>query len=156
MRRKDRELGDRESLLRILEEADVCRLAFASGDIPYIVSLNFGYAWEGEFPRLFFHCAREGRKLELMRANPRVCFELDVGHELVTGPSPCDWGMKYASLVGYGVLGELKEEGERIEAMDRLMRHYGWKGEGAYEPGTLRSTTLLELRVDEVSGKKKS
>ena len=55
----------------------------------YIVTMNFGYEWEGRLPAFYFHCAREGRKLEMMRSNPRVCFELDCGHALRTGPAPC-------------------------------------------------------------------
>ena len=155
MRRKDRAIGDRESLAAIIEEADACRLAFAAGDTPYIVTMNFGYEWEGRLPVFYFHCAREGRKLEMMRANPRVCFELDAGHGLKKGPAPCDWGMSYSSLVGYGVLGELGGESERREGLDRVMRHYGWTGEGEYSPGVLAATKVLRLAVDEMSGKRK-
>jgi hypothetical protein len=155
MRRKDREIDDRASLLAIIEQADACRLAFAVGDMPYIVTMNFGWEWDGEFPVLFFHCAREGRKLEMMRLNPRVCFEFDVGHELVTGPAPCDWGMKYASVIGYGILSEITDEDQRGAGLDRVMRRYGWNGEGIYKAGTLAATTVLALRVDELVGKKK-
>jgi uncharacterized protein len=155
MRRKDRLVEDRAELQAIFDEAEVCRLGFAQGGTPYIVTMNFGYSWEAEFPLLYFHCAREGRKLDMMRANPRVCFQLDAAHELVTGPAPCDWGMKYASIVGYGVLGEAAGEEERREGLDRIMGHYGWAGEGSYAASVLGATTLLTLRVDELSGKRK-
>jgi hypothetical protein len=155
MRRKDREITDREGFLSIIEKADACALAFAVGEIPYIVTMNFGYEWDGEFPFLFFHCASEGRKLEMMRANPRVCFELDCGHELVTGREPCDWGMSYASIVGYGILSEISDEDERRAGLDRVMRHYGWGGEGAYAAGVLAATKVLKLSVGEMKGKRK-
>jgi nitroimidazol reductase NimA-like FMN-containing flavoprotein (pyridoxamine 5'-phosphate oxidase superfamily) len=156
MRRKDREIEDREAVEAILREADACRLGFAVENVPYIVTLNFGYAWEGEFPMLYFHCAREGRKLDMMRQNPRVCFELDAEHELVIGPAPCDFGMKFASIVGYGRLRELEDDSERRRALELLMRHYDWKGEGGFKPGPLASTCLLELQADEVVGKRKA
>ncbi len=155
MRRKDRKIEDREILRRIIEGAEVCRLAFAVGDLPYLVALNFGYEWDGELPILYFHCAREGRKLEMMRQNPHVCFALDIGHKLVAGSAPCDWGMNFESLVGYGTLSEISGEAERRGALDRIMRHYGWGGEGSYRGSTLGSTLVLKLVVDEVSGKKK-
>jgi nitroimidazol reductase NimA-like FMN-containing flavoprotein (pyridoxamine 5'-phosphate oxidase superfamily) len=148
-------LSDRESLRAILDEADACRLAFAVGDMPYIVTLNFGYEWKDELPRLFFHCATEGRKLDMMRANPRVCFELDVGHELVTGPAPCDYGMKYASLVGYGKLRELVDEVERLRSLDILLRHYGWRGEASPDNKSMHSTCVLDLQVEELCGKRR-
>jgi nitroimidazol reductase NimA-like FMN-containing flavoprotein (pyridoxamine 5'-phosphate oxidase superfamily) len=156
MRRKDREIVDKESLRAILENADACRLAFARGDMPYIVTMNFGFEWEGAFPVLYFHSAREGRKLEMMRANPRVCFELDVDHELTRGPAPCDWGMKYASLVGYGELRELADEGERKSGLDLVMSKYGWNGEADYRAGPVMATAVLRLDVDELSGKRRS
>jgi nitroimidazol reductase NimA-like FMN-containing flavoprotein (pyridoxamine 5'-phosphate oxidase superfamily) len=149
-------MGDREELEAVLRGADACALAFALADEPYVVRLNFGYEWEGALPLLYFHCAREGRKLEMMRANPRVCFELDVGHELAKGDSPCQWGMKYASLVGYGTLSELRGDPERRSALDKVMRHYGWGGEGGYDQGALAATTVLRLEVGEMSGKRKS
>jgi nitroimidazol reductase NimA-like FMN-containing flavoprotein (pyridoxamine 5'-phosphate oxidase superfamily) len=155
MRRKDREIEDREALSSILEKADACHLAFAVGDMPYIVTMNFGWEWQGEYPVLYFHCAREGRKLEMMRRNPRVCFELDVGHELVTGSVPCDWGMKYSSVVGYGILGEIPDDAGRLAGLDRVMRHYGWSGGVDYRSGTLDTTTVLSLKIDELSGKRK-
>jgi nitroimidazol reductase NimA-like FMN-containing flavoprotein (pyridoxamine 5'-phosphate oxidase superfamily) len=156
MRRRDREITDRDELIAMLEGSDSCRLAFAAGGTPYIVTLNFGYEWEGEFPLLFFHCAHEGRKLEMMRANPRVCFELDLRHELSTGPSPCDWGMKFESIVGYGILSEPLDDQERRRGLDQVMRHYGWSGEMAYNEGALNATTVLKLEVGEMSGKRKA
>ena len=156
MRRKDREIVDRDGLRSIIERADACRLAFAAGGTPYIVCLNFGYEWKTEFPVLYFHCAREGRKLDMMRANSRVCFEIDIGHELVTGSAPCDWGMLYESVVGYGMLGEVLGDAERRRGLDRILRHYGWDGEGTYGPDSIRATTILALRADELCGKRKS
>ncbi len=156
MRRKDREVADREGLLAILESADACRLGFAVGDVPYIATLNFGFEWEGAMPVLYFHCAREGRKLDMMRENPRVCFELDCDHELVTGPAACDWGMRFASVVGYGALSEISDEEGKARGLGLLMRHYGWAGGGGYESGALGATRLLALAVDEMSGKRKA
>jgi uncharacterized protein len=156
MRRNDREIRDRESLRAILAGADACRLAFALGDEPYIATMNFGFEWEEELPVLYFHCAREGRKLEMMRKNSRVCFELDFEHELTRGPAPCDWGMKYASIVGYGTLSEISDDATRRAGLDLVLRHYGWKGEGGYGEGPLAATTVLSLRVEEMSGKRKA
>ena len=41
------------------------------GDRPYIVAMSHGH---GE-RKLHFHCAREGRKLEIIENNPRTCWE---------------------------------------------------------------------------------
>jgi nitroimidazol reductase NimA-like FMN-containing flavoprotein (pyridoxamine 5'-phosphate oxidase superfamily) len=156
MRRADREVRDRHGLGAIYDKADACRVTFAVAGEPYIATMNFGYEWAGELPVLYFHCAREGRKLEAMRANPRVCFALDADHELVTGERPCDWGMKYASIVGYGELSEVDDEAERERGLDSIMRHYGWPGGAPYDEAVLRATKVLRLRVSEQSGKRRA
>jgi hypothetical protein len=155
MRRSDRELKDKAGLEAILREADSCRIAFAVGAEPYIVAMNYGYSWVGELPVLYFHSAREGRKLEMMRANNRVCLQLDIGHELVGGASACTWGMRFASLIGYGRLCEIEDAGERRAALDRIMAHYGWQGPGDYSPPALDSVAVLRLDLEKLSGKRK-
>jgi uncharacterized protein len=155
MRRADRLVEDRERLRAMLEKADACRLGFAQGDMPYIVTLNFGFEWEGELPVLFFHCAREGRKLEMMRRNPRVCFELDLEHELIVAPTACGWGMKFASIVGYGSLSEVSDEEGRREGLGLIMRRYGWKDDSGFEPGPMRAAMVLRLEASELCGKRK-
>lgn len=161
MRRKDREISERTGLLEILEQSDVCRIAFATAAAPYIVPLNYGYRWDdGTTGRtgaleLYFHCAAEGRKLDLMRANDSVGFEIDTAHELITKAQACGWGMKYKSLIGSGRLYEVKDFNEKRQYLDRIMSHYGFTGKALYEDSMLEKTTVLKLEVSELSGKEK-
>ena len=67
------------SIKDILEKSDVCRISFAVNNLPYIVTMNFGYRFAGHL-ELYFHCAKKGRKLDLMRKNSLVCFEMDIDH----------------------------------------------------------------------------
>ncbi|MEW6754990.1 MAG: pyridoxamine 5'-phosphate oxidase family protein [Candidatus Latescibacterota bacterium] len=157
MRRKDRQITEPGELRGILTATRVCRIAFAHGDTPYIVPLNFGWRWDGDRVEdlvLYFHCAREGRKLELMGANPRVAFEMDLADELVRADRPCKWGVKYRSLVGLGRLERVAGAEERREGLDRIMEHHGARGPFAYDEATLRATLVLRLRVSEMTGKK--
>lgn len=155
MRRKDREVTGAEAVLAILARCDSVRLAFASGNEPYIVALNFGIG-AGDQPALYFHCAREGRKLDMMRANPRVCFQADTSHELVTGPTACSWGMRYESVLGYGRLSEVTDLDERKISLDALMRHHGETGVPKYETPVLEATSVLRLDIETISAKRKS
>jgi nitroimidazol reductase NimA-like FMN-containing flavoprotein (pyridoxamine 5'-phosphate oxidase superfamily) len=90
MRRKDREIEDIRDLELIISNSDVCRVAFADNNMPYIVTMNFGYSG-GDNSAFYFHCASEGRKLEMMRKNNLVCFELDTDHEPMKEKT-ADWG----------------------------------------------------------------
>lgn len=152
MRRNDRALTDRAQLEEILAKADVCRLALNTAGAPYIVPLNFGHEW-GDSLTLYFHCAAEGRKLDLIHADDRAGFELDVARELVTGDVACDWGMKYRSLVGTGRVSEVADPGEKRRALDLIMAQYGFQGRPSYSDGMLDAVRVLRLVADEVSGK---
>src|SRR5271157_1414670 len=104
MRRKDREISDRTELEGVIARCQVCHLALASRQgRPYVVPLNFGYA-PGEPPVLYFHCAKQGRKLDVLRENPQCAFVIDRALGLVTRPRACDWGMDYESVMGAGRL----------------------------------------------------
>ncbi|MFN8239934.1 MAG: pyridoxamine 5'-phosphate oxidase family protein [Bacteroidales bacterium] len=154
MRRKDREIADTILINSIIERCDVCRIAFAVDNMPYIVTLNFGYI-PGAEPVFYFHCAREGRKLEMMAMNSQVCFEMDTDHKLTKGPVGCDWGMQYSSVVGYGRLTTVNEEDERIRGLDAIMKHYGAQGPFNYKDKVLSNTLILRLDVTEITAKQK-
>jgi nitroimidazol reductase NimA-like FMN-containing flavoprotein (pyridoxamine 5'-phosphate oxidase superfamily) len=62
-----------EEMEGILKRGEVGRLALCNGSMPYIVPLNFLYHER----KIVFHCAWEGKKLDLIAENPNCCFEVD-------------------------------------------------------------------------------
>jgi uncharacterized protein len=154
MRRKDREITEPAEIKDILDRSDSCRIGFAADSVPYIVALNFGYRWDDRLI-LYFHCAREGRKLALMDANDRVCFQMDVDRTLIRGERACDWGMSYRSLTGTGRLSRASDAGEKREGLDRIMAHYGSPGPNDYDSRLFGVTEVLKLEVESMAGKKK-
>jgi uncharacterized protein len=155
MRKKDREIKDTKELEEILKKADVCRIAFAVDGTPYIVTMNYGYSWKDNLT-LYFHCAKEGKKLELMKKNNRVCFEMDIDHDIVQSENACDWGMKYRSIVGLGLLESISNEEEKKKGLDCIMDHYGFVGKKEYNAKALDLTEILRLTTTEFTGKKKT
>lgn len=155
MRREDRRITDRNELAEILEKADAAHVAMADGSEPYLVTMNYGFEWSGEFPVLYFHCAREGRKLSILEKNPSVCFSVETDHELLTGEEACDFGMKYRSIVGFGTLSVVTDPAERKHGLDTLMRHYTAGTAFTYNERVLEHTTVLKLAVRTLDGKKK-
>jgi nitroimidazol reductase NimA-like FMN-containing flavoprotein (pyridoxamine 5'-phosphate oxidase superfamily) len=153
MRRKDRDASDIKLIEDIIRKADVCRLAFANGNTPYIVTMNFGYSGIPD-QNLFFHCAREGKKLDMIRNNNYVCFEMDTDHEIFSGPKGCDWGMKYSSVVGYGIISIITDEVARKTGLKCIMSHYENEKEYSFDDKVLAKTTILRLDITEMTGKK--
>jgi hypothetical protein len=154
MRRNEREITDIRVIEEIIRKSDVCRIALANGNIPYIVTMNFGYTASPE-PRLYFHCANEGRKLEMIRQNNFVCFEMDTDHEIYKGINGCDWGMKYSSIVGNGNILIITEKGAKKAGLNCIMKHYGGEREYIYDEKVLVRTVVLRLDIKEMTGKRK-
>ena len=153
MRRKERDVPDIKLIEEIIRKADVCRIALANGNIPYMVTMNFGYSSIPD-KKLFFHCAGEGRKLEMIRNNNYVCFEMDTDHEIYKGLKGCDWGMKYSSVVGYGNISIITDEDAKKTGLNCIMRHYGNEKEYSYDDKVVEKTTILMLDITEMTGKK--
>lgn len=155
MRRTDREIRNIEEMKDILSRADACRVALVDGVKPYAVTLNYGFEWEGELPVLYFHCARSGRKLDIVAKNPAACAVVDLDHELVGGPTGCDWSMKYRSVVIDGVVETVDDPVERKKGLDLLMFHYSGRSGFMYDPAEMTATVILRLKAQSISGKKK-
>lgn len=148
MRRRDRDITDPAACRALLARGRVLHLSLCDGDRPYGLALNYGWSWPLDRGlSLFFHCAPEGRKLEIIARNPQAAFFLYEDRGLVSGPRPCDWGQTYLSLAGEGALLRLETDEERRLALDRLMDQYDPDGPRDYDPGVFRRTAALELRV---------
>jgi uncharacterized protein len=154
MRRNEREIKNISEIESIIGDSDVCRVALANNNSPYIVTMNFGYMG-GQNPCLFFHCAPEGKKLEMIKKNNYVCFEMDCNHKLYSGDKGCDWGMNYSSVVGFGYIFIIENRIEKIVGLKQIMVHYGGSGDYSFDENILDRTTLLRLEIAEITGKKK-
>jgi uncharacterized protein len=154
MRRKDREVNEINEMERIIAQCQVCHLALSDlNGQPYALALNFGYK-PGPAPTLYFHCARQGKKLDLIRINPKAAFIIDRELELITGPMACDWGMNYESIMGSGNMTIVSDPEERKRGLDLIMAHYG-SSSPLYSAEALKDTLVLKLAIKEMTGKRK-
>lgn len=154
MRRKDKEITGFQELVNIIRRCDVCRLGLNGEDgYPYIVPLNFGLSVEGEQATLYFHSANEGRKMELLRRDNRVSFEMDCGHRLVTQAERGYCTMEYECVMGKGRIEFIPEE-EKMEALRLLMAHYR-KEDFPFDTSAVPETAVYKLTVESMTGKRK-
>lgn len=148
MRRRDREIEDREAVESILREATVCRVALSVNDVPYVVPLNFGY----EDGCLYFHSAPEGKKIEIIRQNRNVCFEVDIGHELVEAEKACDWTVRYRSVIGFGKAFLVNDPEEKRRALDIIVGHYSDRSY-EYPEEAVSRVAIIKVEIESMTGK---
>ncbi len=154
MRQAKREITDINDLLDLLEKCQVTRLALSDNGQPYIVPMNYGYDCSDGQLRLYFHCAREGRKLDIIARNSRACFEIDAEHDLISGKQACQYSMNYASVIGCGTISIMSDERERLDGLNILMRHYSSRGSWSFDDKALGLTLVLRLDVESFAGKR--
>lgn len=152
MRRKDREVVRREDLLSMIAQCKVCRLGLWDGEEVYIVPLNFGYEERNGVLTLLFHCAGEGRKLDILQGRPKAAFEMDGNHVLVEGKTPCQYSYSYCCVMGQGMVEELVDPAEKMHALNLIMMHQTGR-EAHFTPAMVRSVRVLRLTAISLSGK---
>jgi nitroimidazol reductase NimA-like FMN-containing flavoprotein (pyridoxamine 5'-phosphate oxidase superfamily) len=149
MRRKDKEIRDRNIIEQLLSGSDICRIAMIDGNRPYLVPLNYGYAGN----TLYFHSASSGKKIDILKQNNRVCFEIENHNEIIRDEIPCEWTAKYRSLIGYGTIEFITGFEEKKKGLDVIMAHYGKTGINNYMDNHIENMIILKLNIEEISGK---
>ncbi len=154
MRRSDREITERCEIIEIIRKCDVCRLAFAEGNKPYVVPMNFGFELIDDTLVLYFHGAAEGKKHDIMAANPLACFEMDCAHRLVEAEEAWHYTMEYESVIGSGEIRYITEKPEKARALARLMKQYAPGKDVAFPDHVMDSVTVFKLVVRKLTGKR--
>jgi nitroimidazol reductase NimA-like FMN-containing flavoprotein (pyridoxamine 5'-phosphate oxidase superfamily) len=149
MRRHDKEIKDTSIIEEILNTSEICRIGMVDDGLAYIVPVNFGYS-NGV---IFIHSAPNGRKMELLKRNNRVSFEIEYMGEIIKKDVPCKWTAKYRSVMGLGTITIIENPENKKEGMDRIMRKYGFKGGIAYDEASFSRMIILELKIETIRGK---
>jgi nitroimidazol reductase NimA-like FMN-containing flavoprotein (pyridoxamine 5'-phosphate oxidase superfamily) len=153
MRRKDREVTDQNQIRTMIDQCKVMRLAMSVQNTPYVIPLNFGYQWEEGRPIFCFHGAKEGKKWDMIRVNPRVAFELDGGHALISGGDcPCEYGYGFFSVVGEGTAVAVADPEEKKTLLSRLMLHQTGRM-FSFTDAQVESVFVCKIQVHYISAK---
>jgi nitroimidazol reductase NimA-like FMN-containing flavoprotein (pyridoxamine 5'-phosphate oxidase superfamily) len=164
MRREEKEIKNREALEELLRSAPVCRVGlapaldsdgddhpragFSSSGYPYVVPVHFVHT-EG---RIYIHSARQGRKIESLRRNPRVCVEIDEFLELKSAEKACDYGTRFRSLIAFGTARIVEETGKKRRALELLMEKYSGRSFD-FSEREIGKVAVIEIQIEELTGK---
>lgn len=149
MRRTDKEITDQTLVSQIIEKAQNCRLGLAKDNIPYVLPVSFGY----DGTAIYFHTAKEGRKIDFMTANDRVCFEFEHGVQLSRNESnPCKWSLSFQSVIGYGTVRELTDLPEKTAGLNQMMTHYSGRA-WPFTRDDLEVIRVWRIAIESLTGK---
>ena len=122
MTKRERQITDEKQILDILNAGKVLHLGLAVDNEPYVVPMNYGYTYENGKLVMYLHSAVRGKKLDMIRANPKVFFEIDCDRKPFEGIKPCQYGLSYSSVMGRGTARILEDAEEKMQAMTVLMK----------------------------------
>ncbi|MCK9239849.1 pyridoxamine 5'-phosphate oxidase family protein [Desulfocurvus sp.] len=149
-RKPERRITDPEELAHVLRKAQILRLGMCGPEGPYVVPMNYGMG-EG---CLFLHSSCSGRKARTLRADPRVCFELETDVALIEDDKPCGFSMKFKSIVGFGRVVALDSLAEKRQGLRAIMAHYTGREfpDEAFPEKVLARTCVMRLDIESMTG----
>ena len=149
MRRSEKLINDTDIIEQILNESSICRIAFSIDGEAHIVPVNFGYMNN----KLYIHSAPEGQKIDFIKKNNRICFEMELDHEIIKDKVACNWTTKYRSVIGYGTISIIHEKSQKINGLNIIMSKYGGPDKNSYSESALNRMILLVIDIDTLTGK---
>ena len=152
MTKREFRITDENQIRHILDTAKVLHLGLAVENEPYVVPMNYGYAMEDGKLVLYLHSAVQGKKLDMMRENPRVFFELDCDLSPFEGEKPCQYGLVYSSVMGRGTASIVEDTAEKIKAMALLMKTQTQK-DFEFNDRLVSIVAVIRIDVEEYTAK---
>jgi len=155
MRRKDREVTDINQIKRILDDCKTCHLAMVDTGLPYVVPLSYAYTITESTLTLFFHSAKEGRKIKTLQENNTVCFEMSrEGEPVFAGKTPCNSGYYFSSVHGFGSVQFIDDMTEKCYALTLLVKHQA-NADVDFTPAQADSVCVFKVISTDFTGKMK-
>ncbi|MCI9353159.1 MAG: pyridoxamine 5'-phosphate oxidase family protein [Lawsonibacter sp.] len=153
MRRQDR-AQDRAFSLELIDRCTHGVIAISTGEpAPYCLPLSFVRVGDD----LFFHCAREGRKVDLLRRFPQVCVTF-VGDDRPAFVPPAMYTTYFQSAIVTGTASEVTDPQEKAAALRALCQKVTPDHMDGFETAVEQSlavTAVWKVRMEEITGKAK-
>ncbi len=153
MRRKDREITDQDKIEEIIRGCHCIRLGLYDDGQVYIVPMNFGYERKEDQYTFYLHSAKEGRKIDLIRRNSSVGFEMDRNFKLVAGDIACNYSALYQSIIGHGQIAIVEDKEEKKQGLRAIMKQNTGKDDWEFPDRAVQAVCVLKITAAQVSCK---
>ncbi len=150
MRKKEKEITDLKEIKEIIHANKICRIALSDDNVPYILPMNYGYKEN----KIFLHTERKGKKIDIIKKNNKVCFEITDFAEIKQAERACDFSTNYRSVIGFGNIKIVNEHGKKKEALRIIMKQHTNRNNWQFEDEIVAKTMILEIEIESVTGKK--
>ncbi len=145
MRRHDREISDSAFYDHVFKTAEHMVVAMQNNDSIYCLPFNF--ARDGN--RIYIHSAREGTKLDCIRNNGNVSFNLICDTRII----PEEATTRYKSICGQGQAAIISDREEKRSALDLLAKRYGAKCHVPARDSDIDRVAIIRIDITEMTGK---
>lgn len=152
--RREREVTDMDEIIGILDRARIVHVGMIDENMPYVVPMNYGYTMEDGKLTLYLHGATAGRKLDIIRVNPNVFIEIDTDVVPFDGPSACQHGTCYSSIMGEGVAELIEDIEGKKQALTYLMKTQTGK-DFEFSDKMVTGVTGIKITVSDYTAKKR-
>ena len=150
--RREREVTDINEIIGILDRAKVVHVGMIDRDMPYVVPMNYGYLIDENGLTLYLHGAKTGRKLDVIRDNPKVFIELDTDIIQFEGKTACQYGICYSSVMGEGIAEIIDDIEEKKLGLAVLMKTQTGK-EFEIDDKMANVVSVIKIKVPEYTAK---
>lgn len=148
---RNRTITDKSEIKTIIDKCDVCYLSMADDDNkPYVLPFNFGY----EDDTIFFHSAREGKKIDILLKNPHVCVAFSTDHKLFKRNEEvaCSYGMSFRSVVAHGTIVFVDDFDEKKKVLNIIMRKYTGR-DFSYNAPAVKNVAIFKVDITKIEGR---
>lgn len=152
MTKRELQITDPQEIRQILDTAQVLHLGLAVNNEPYVVPMNYGWCMEEGKLVIYMHSAVKGKKLDMLRQNNRVFFEMDCNRIPFEGKLPCQYGLSYASVMGRGEARIVEDVEEKKKAMTILMKTQTGK-DFTFDDRLVSIVAVIRVDVSEYTAK---
>ena len=154
MTRREQQVTDINEIIEILEKSKVVHVGMIDGDEPYVVPMNYGYILEDGKLTIYRHGARRGRKIDAIKTNPKVFYEMCCDITPFEGEVACKYGITYASIMGRGLATLVEDVEEKKKALSILMKTQTGK-DFQFEDKLTTVVSIIKIDTLEFTAKKR-
>lgn len=151
MRRDDKAITDTAELWEVLEKVRHITLAMTLNNEPYLVTMS--HAINPEKNEIYFHCSKEGKKMDILTSNPKVWGQglLDLGFD------PIECNHFFTTVMFSGEVSFIEDESEKWDVLALMTKKLVEDPERLIETrdrAMVSRTKVCKISVDYMSGKK--